>query len=115
MDAKKIVKIPYVDYFEMSPDDVDKIENDSRQKWAEIFAGIKSGRNNIAWWGSDACRASGLVYALHRSTKAHGFLQLSVAELHGGDLVPCGDAQYNDLDSFILDMSTHCDINVNVA
>lgn len=107
MIAKKIIQIAYIDYF---ADDADDLDAENEEKWTEAFRSVMSGGASVAWW-----ECSGLLYALHRSTKQDGFLQLSISEIRGGDLIPCGDSQYINIDAFILDMAAHCGINVNVA
>ena len=40
-------------------------------------------------------------YALHRSTKKDGFLQLSVMEIRNGEVIPTSDSQHESADDFI--------------
>nr|DAH44137.1 MAG TPA: hypothetical protein [Caudoviricetes sp.] len=54
-------------------------------------------------------------YALHRSTKQGGFLQLSYMELKNGQIIPTSDRQYNVSDcgfsEFFRDLPRSVDVN----
>lgn len=54
------------------------------------------------------------TYALHRSTKQDGFLQLSCMELKNGQIIPTSDRQYNASDGgfsgFFRDLPRSVDV-----
>lgn len=66
--------------------EVEKIEDAARQEAAKVFLAVASGSVPLIW------------YALHRSTKQDGFLQLSCMELKSGQIIPTSDRQYNTTD-----------------
>nr|DAH82436.1 MAG TPA: hypothetical protein [Caudoviricetes sp.] len=80
--------------------EVEKIEDAARQKAKNVFLAVASGSVPLAWYDLPPvwCQ-SGVVsvmrYALHRSTKKDGFLQLSCMELKNGQIIPTSDRQYN--------------------
>lgn len=77
----------------------EKVDN----AWKEIFENVQRGKFNIAWW--DCCHygKSFLRYALHRSTKQSGYLQLSCMEIRDGKIIPTSDAQFNKAEDFLRD------------
>lgn len=76
-----------------------------KNAWKGIYNAIYDGRHKIAYW--DDCKAkkpdytSFMRYALHRSTKKDGFLQLSVMEIRNGEMIPTSDSQHNSAEDFI--------------
>lgn len=69
--------------------EVEKIEDTARQEAAKVFLAVASGSVPLIWYDLPPVRCqSGAVsvmrYALHRSTKQDGFLQLSCMELKSG-------------------------------
>ena len=69
-----------------------------------MFNAVASGSVHVAWYDmSPVTTRSGAVsvmrYALHRSTKKDGFLQLSCMELKNGQIIPTSDRQYNIVDA----------------
>lgn len=83
--------------------EVEKIEDTARQEAAKVFHAVASGAVPLIWYDLPPIRCqSGAVsvmrYALHRSTKQDGFLQLSCMELKNGQIIPTSDRQYNIID-----------------
>lgn len=83
--------------------EVEKIEDAARQEAAKVFLAVASGAVPLIWYDLSPIRCqSGAVsvmrYALHRSTKKSGFLQLSCMEIKNGQIIPTSDRQYNALD-----------------
>lgn len=71
----------------------------------EVFNAISSGSCSVAWYDMPAVKtASGAIsvmrYALHRSTKKSGFLQLSCMEIKNGQTIPTSDLQFSISDGF---------------
>lgn len=84
--------------------EVEKIEDTARQEAAKVFLAVASGSVPLIWYDLPPVRCqSGVVsvmrYALHRSTKQDGFLQLSCMELKNGQIIPTSDRQYNVSDA----------------
>nr|DAG73404.1 MAG TPA: hypothetical protein [Caudoviricetes sp.] len=80
--------------------EVDKIDNIARQEAENVFHAVASGSVPLIWYDLPPVRCqSGAVsflrYALHRSTKNPGFLQLSCMEIKDGRIIPTSDSQYN--------------------
>lgn len=79
--------------------------NAVKNAWRAVYNAIADGGNKIAYW--DAYRAkkpeynSFIRYALHRSTKRDGFLQLSVMEIRNGEVIPTSDSQHGNVEDFI--------------
>lgn len=83
--------------------EVKKIEDAARQEAENVFHAVASGSVPLIWYDLPPVRCqSGAVsvmrYALHRSTKQDGFLQLSCMELKNGQIIPTSDMQYNTTD-----------------
>lgn len=79
---------------------VDKIKEIATQAAADVFLAVASGSVPLIWYDLPPVRCqSGAVsfmrYALHKSTKKPGFLQLSCMEIKDGRIVPTSDRQYN--------------------
>lgn len=87
---------------------VDALDAVADAAWGEIFEGIRSGSCRIAYWDGPTYERPGfksfMRYALHRSTKRPGFLQLSVMEIRNGDLLPTADTQHDALKSFLAEV-----------
>lgn len=85
--------------------EVEKIEDTARQEAAKVFLAVASGSVPLIWYDLPPVRCqSGAVsflrYALHKSTKRQGYLQLSCMEIKGGRTIPTSDCQYNITDGF---------------
>lgn len=83
--------------------EVEKIEDTARQEAAKVFLAVASGSVPIIWYDLPPVRCrSGVLsvmrYALHKSTKKQGYLQLSCMELKNGQITPVFDRQYNITD-----------------
>lgn len=80
--------------------EVEKVNDTARQEATNVFLAVASGSVPLVWYDLPPIRCqSGAVsvmrYALHRSTKKAGFLQLSCMELKNGQIIPTSDRQYN--------------------
>lgn len=100
--------------------EVEKIENAARREAENVFLAVASGSVSLAWYDLPPVRCqSGAVsvmrYALHRSTKQDGFLQLSCMELKNGQIIPTSDRQYNVSDcgfsEFFRDLPRSVNVN----
>ena len=83
--------------------EVDKIKETAVQAAADVFLAVASGSVPLIWYDLPPVRcqsgaASFLRYALHKSTKKPGFLQLSCMEIKNGCMIPTSDRQYNITD-----------------
>lgn len=83
--------------------EVDKIKETAVQAAADVFLAVASGSVPLIWYDLSPVRcqsgaASFLRYALHKSTKNPGFLQLSCMEIKDGRMIPTSDHQYNVID-----------------
>lgn len=84
--------------------EVEKIEDTARQEAAKVFHAVSSGTVPLIWYDLPPVRCqSGAVsvmrYALHKSSKKPGYLQLSCMEIKDGRMVPTSDRQYNIFDN----------------
>ena len=84
---------------------VDAIEVTAKKDARKVFDAVASGSVPLIWYDLPPVRCqSGAVsvmrYALHRSTKKPGYLQLSCMEIKGGRMIPTSDRQYNITDGF---------------
>nr|DAG63239.1 MAG TPA: hypothetical protein [Caudoviricetes sp.] len=100
--------------------EIEKIEDTARQEAAKVFHAVASGSVPLIWYDLPPvqCQSGALSvmrYALHRSTKQDGFLQLSCMELKKGQIIPTSDRQYNTTDSgfseFFRDLPRSVDVN----
>lgn len=85
--------------------EVNKIKETATKAAADVFLAVASGSVPLIWYDLPPVRCqSGAVsvmrYALHRSTKKPGYLQLSCMEIKGGRMIPTSDRQYNITDGF---------------
>lgn len=89
-------------------DEADALDAVADAAWGEIFEGIRSGSCHIAYWDSKPADGKEyycfMRYALHRSTKQDGFLQLSVMEVRNGEIIPTSDTQHDTLKSFLSEV-----------
>lgn len=79
---------------------VNKIKEIATQAAADVFFAVASGSVPLIWYDLSPVRCqSGAVsflrYALHKSTKKQGYLQLSCMEIKDGRMVPTSDRQYS--------------------
>ena len=83
--------------------EVDKIKESAEKDARKVFSAVASGSVPLIWYDLPPVRCqSGAVsfmrYALHKSTKNPGFLQLSCMEIKDGRMIPTSDHQYNVTD-----------------
>ena len=99
---------------------VDKINSTAKKDAAQVFNAVSSGTVPLIWYDLPPVRCqSGAVsvmrYALHRSTKQDGFLQLSCMELKSGQIIPTSDRQYSTTDAgfseFFRDLPRSINVN----
>ena len=84
---------------------VDKIKELAEKDARKVFDAVASGSVPLIWYDlPPVCCQSEAVsfmrYALHKSTKNPGFLQLSCMEIKDGRMIPTSDRQYNITDGF---------------
>lgn len=82
---------------------VDEIKATAEKDARKVFDAVASGSVPLIWYDLPPVRyQSGAVsfmrYALHKSTKNPGFLQLSCMEIKDGRMIPTSDRQYNVTD-----------------
>lgn len=80
--------------------EVNKIKETATQAAADVFLAVASGSVSLIWYDLPPVRCqSGAVsfmrYALHKSTKKPGYLQLSCMEIKDVRMIPTSDHQYN--------------------
>ena len=98
---------------------VNKIKGIAEKEAAQIFGAVASGTVPLIWYDLPPVRCqSGAVsvmrYALHRSTKKDGFLQLSCMELKNSQIIPTSDRQYNATDGGFSEFFRDLPRSVNV-
>lgn len=100
--------------------EMNKIKGIAEKEAAQVFDAVASGSALLIWYDLPPVRCqSGAVsvmrYALHRSTKQAGFLQLSCMELKAGQIIPTSDRQYNVSDcgfsEFFRDLPRSINVN----
>lgn len=80
--------------------EVDKIKELAEKDSRKVFNAVASGSVPLIWYDLPPVRCqSGAVsflrYALHKSTKKQGYLQLSCMEIKDGRMIPTSDRQYS--------------------
>lgn len=83
--------------------EVKQIEGIVCREAANVFHAVASGTVPLIWYDLPPVRCrSGVLsvmrYALHKSTKKQGYLQLSCMEIKNGSIIPTSDRQYNITD-----------------
>ena len=100
--------------------EVDKIKESAKKDARKVFDAVASGSVPLIWYDLPPARCqSGAVsfmrYALHKSTKRPGYLQLSCMEIKDGRMIPTSDRQYNIADGgfseFFRDLPQVANIN----
>lgn len=100
--------------------EVNEIKKAATQAAADVFFAVASGTVPLIWYDLPPVRCqSGAVsflrYALHKSTKKQGYLQLSCMEIKNGCMIPTSDRQYNVTDGgfseFFRDLPRVVNIN----
>lgn len=84
---------------------IDTINRKSEKEAMEIFKAVSDGAIKLAYWDMSPIKRrdgkkSVMRYALHRSTKKDGCLQLSCMELIGGAIIPTSDQQFKTNDDY---------------
>ena len=99
---------------------VDKIGTAAKKGAAQVFNAVASGSVPLIWYDLPPVRCqSGVVsimrYALHKSAKRSGYLQLSCMEIKDGRMISTSDRQYNitdgDFPEFFRDLPQITNIN----
>jgi hypothetical protein len=85
--------------------EVDKIKESAEKGAKKVFNAVAFGSVSLIWYDLPPVRCqSGTVsflrYALHKSTKRQGYLQLSCMEIKNGCTIPTSDRQYSITDGF---------------
>lgn len=97
-------------------DEVDAMDSAADAIWSEIYNYIASGSSSIAYWDGVAIERPGyhsfMRYALHRSTKRDGYLQLSVMEIRNGEIIPTSDTQHDTAKSFLREAPLDATVTV---
>lgn len=100
--------------------EVNRIKEIAEKEARQVFETVSSGSVPLIWYDLPPVRClSGAVsvmrYALHKSTKRPGCLQLSCMEIKDGRMVPTSDRQYNITDGgfseFFRDLPQITNIN----
>lgn len=100
--------------------EINEIKETATKAAADVFLAVASGSVPLIWYDLPPVRCqSGAVsflrYALHKSTKKPGFLQLSCMEIKNGCMIPTLDRQYNVSDGgfseFFRDLPQIANIN----
>ena len=92
--------------------ELDQQESAVKAAWSGIYNCIASGGNIIAYWDGRPVERPGFKsfsrYALHKSAKQDGFLQLSVMEIRNGENIPTSDSQHDNAEDFIRRRAWGC-------
>ena len=100
--------------------EVNRIKEIAEKEARQVFETVSSGAVPLIWYDLPPVRCqSGVVsvmrYALHKSTKKPGYLQLSCMEIKDGRMIPTSDRQYNIADGgfseFFRDLPQITNIN----
>lgn len=100
--------------------EVNRIKEIAEKEARQVFEAVSSGAVPLIWCDLPPVRCqSGAVsvmrYALHKSTKRPGCLQLSCMEIKDGRMIPTSDRQYNITDGgfseFFRDLPRVTNIN----
>nr|DAI82176.1 MAG TPA: hypothetical protein [Bacteriophage sp.]DAL61657.1 MAG TPA_asm: hypothetical protein [Caudoviricetes sp.] len=80
--------------------EVNRIKEIAEKEARQVFEAVSSGAVPLIWYDLPPVRCqSGAVsfmrYALHKSTKKPGYLQLSCMEIKDVRMIPTSDHQYN--------------------
>ncbi len=100
--------------------EVNRIKEIAEKEARQVFEAVSSGAVPLIWYDLPPVRCqSGVVsimrYALHKSTKRSGYLQLSCMEIKDGRMISTSDRQYNitdgDFPEFFRDLPQITNIN----
>lgn len=80
--------------------EINEIRKNAEKDATQVFDAVASGSVSLIWYDLPPVRCqSGAVsflrYALHKSTKKQGYLQLSCMEIKNGCMIPTSDRQYS--------------------
>lgn len=109
MEVRKTVCIPAITedftaaFAAMDFDRLDELDAAKDNAWTTVYNGVATGADNIAWWDCYPGPRGYMRYALHKSPKQNGYLQLSVMEIRDGNMIPTSDRQYNKMSDFLCD------------
>lgn len=96
--------------------EVDRLDDAAEQVWSGLFSDIMNGKNSILYYDGQSVTRPGyrsfMRYALHRSTKNAGFLQLSVMQYRNGEMIPTSDRQYNNVSDFLRDTPNNATVTI---
>lgn len=74
--------------------------------WKAVYSAVFGGCQVLAYWDSDPAVRPGyrsfMRYALHKSPRRDGWLQLSVMEMRDGNIIPTSHAEFNRWEDFII-------------
>lgn len=99
---------------------VNEITEKAKKDAKKAFDAVASGSVPLIWYDLPPVRCqSGAVsflrYALHKSTKKRGYLQLSCMEIKDGRMIPTSDRQYSITDGgfseFFRDLPKVANVN----
>lgn len=97
-------------------DEVDALDAIADDAWSEIYSDIACGSSRIAYWDGATVERPGyksfMRYALHRSTKRDGYLQVSVMEIRNGEIIPTSDTQHDTAKSFLREVPRDATVTV---
>ena len=100
--------------------EINEIRKNAEKDAAQVFDAVASGAVPLIWYDLPPvwCQSgtvSFLRYALHKSAKNPGCLQLSCMEIKNGCMIPTSDRQYNITDGgfseFFRDLPGVANIN----
>lgn len=100
--------------------EINEIRKNAEKDAAQVFDAVASGSVPLIWYDLPPvwCQSgavSFLRYALHKSTKKQGYLQLSCMEIKNGYMIPTSDRQYGITDGgfseFFRDLPGVANIN----
>lgn len=95
--------------------ELDQQETAFKNAWKGVYNAIADGGHKIAYWDGYKVEkpeyTSFMRYALHRSTKKDGFLQLSVMEIRNDEMIPTSDSQHDSAEDFIERRAWTCGAN----
>lgn len=101
-------------------DEVDRLDDIAEKELKEVFESVAAGAVKVAYFNMPAVKnprggVSVMRYALHRSPKNDGYLQMSCMEIRGGVVIPTSDRQYRISDGvhdFYLDVPEKVVLNL---
>lgn len=95
---------------------VDRLDDIAEKVWSDLFNDIVAGKHSILHYDGHTVNkpnySSFIRYALHRSTKKPGCLQLSVMEYRNGEMIPTSDRQYSNVSDFPVDTPNNAVVTI---